>query len=132
MIKILYFRSRPSAGSADAEARRQQIRSAREFLEDGGVIAGCFTEIEAAPPGYGREEAAHALQAAIRCVRDVLRSERFCTLAILRVDGIGGGDPFDVEHPYFTQLLPVRHRILIMKTGWTAMNKLMELEWRNR
>jgi hypothetical protein len=126
---VLYFRSRPSAGAADQQARRQQIRAARCYSAEGGLIRGSFLEVESAPLGYGHQETAVALRAAIRCVQEVLTAERFCNLAILRVDAIGNGDGFDAYHPYFIQLIPYKHRVGVLKTGWSAMDRLTQMEW---
>jgi hypothetical protein len=128
MNHVLYYRTRPSEPRPNAEALAQQKREAHRIASGRHKIVGQFEEIERAAPGDGANEARPALEAAVALAAETKRREGRCYLTILRVDAIGRGDEFDVNHPLMRDK---EHDeiTLIERRCWTQMDDFMVAEY---
>lgn len=125
---VLYYRTRPSEPRANAEAVAQQKREAHRIASGRHRIVGRFEEIESAPPGQAATEARPALEAAMALATETKLREGRCYLAILRVDPIGYGEQFNLDHPL---LCGKEHDevSLIEKRCWTQMNDFVVADY---
>lgn len=93
---ILYYRRRERERRASHFAEKQQMTAEDALREQGYEIICRYGDDEFADPFLGHLEPRPAWELALQAAERhaVGRPDRRCTVIILRVDGIGSGDPF--------------------------------------
>lgn len=125
---MLYYRQRTAEPEASAKALQRQHDMRDRLIAAGAMIVGTFTDDETA--ASGEPEPRPALRKAFEAAMAITETGDACDLAVLRVDAIGGGNPFPMFSPKIGSLDAAGCPVSVRYFGCTAFDRQLRHEWR--